>query len=93
MAVEEAVKELLNNEDILYKTWRWETDSKKIPHGDSPDKVQSGELKKSDVYLLILGVEYGPEDEISSTHVEYEYAHFEFDKACILVYVKNDEIP
>ncbi len=91
IAVEEAVKELLNNENITYKTWRWETASKKIPHGDSPDKVQSGELRKCDVYLLILGAEYGPEEGISSTHVEYEEAHFEFDNACILVYVKNDE--
>jgi hypothetical protein len=91
VAVEEAVKELWNNEDIAYKTWRWETASKDRPSGNAPDGIQSKELKKSDVYLLILGAEYGPEDEISSTHKEYDEAHFEFDKDCILVYVKNDE--
>jgi len=91
IAVEEAVKELWNNEDILYKTWRWETASKDMPSGYSPDRVQSEELRKSDVYLLIIGVEYGPEEEISSTQKECEEAPFEFDKDCILVYVKNDE--
>ena len=91
VAVEEAVKELWNNEDILYKTWRWETASKDLPSGYTPDEVQSKELKKSDVYLLILGVEYGPEEGISSTHKEYDEALFESDKACILVYVKNDK--
>jgi hypothetical protein len=91
VTVEEAVKELWNNEGISYKTWRWETASKERPSGNAPDGVQSKELKNSDVYLLILGVEYGPEAGISSTHKEYEEAHFEFDKACILVYVKNDE--
>ena len=91
IAVEEAVKELWNNEDILYKTWRWETASKDMPSGYSADTVQSKELRKSDVYLLILGAEYGLGEGISSTHKEYEEAHFEFDKDCILVYVKNDE--
>jgi hypothetical protein len=91
VTVEEAVKELWNNEDIIYKTWRWETASKDLPSGYTPDEVQSTELKKSDVYLLILGAEYGPEDEISSTHKEYDEAFFEFDKECFLVYVKNDE--
>ena len=89
--IEEAVKELSNNDGILYETWRWETASKEIPHGDSPDKMQSGELKKSDVYLLILGAEYGPKEGISSTHKEYEEARLEFDKECFLIYVKNDE--
>ena len=91
VTVEEAVKELKNNEDISYKTWRWETASKERPSGYTPDEVQSKELKNSDVYLLILGAEYGPEEGISSTHKEYEEAHSEFDKECILVYVKNDE--
>ncbi|RJS71838.1 DUF4062 domain-containing protein [Methanophagales archaeon] len=91
IAVEEAVKELWNNEDILYKTWRWETASKDTPSGYSPDEVQSKELRKSDVYLLILGAEYGHQEGISPTHKEYEEALFEFDKDCILVYVKNDE--
>lgn len=90
-SVDEAVKELRENEEILYKTWRWETASKDIPSGYTPDEVQSKELRKSDVYLLILGAEYGLSDGISSTHKEYEEAHFEFDKDCILVYVKNDE--
>jgi hypothetical protein len=89
VTVEEAVKELKNNEDISYKTWRWETASKERPSGYTPDEVQSKELKNSDVYLLILGAEYGPEEGTSSTHKEYEEAHSEFD--CILVYVKNDE--
>jgi hypothetical protein len=89
--VEEAVKELGNNGDISYETWSWETASKERPSGYTPDEVQSKELKNSDVYLLILGAEYGPEEGISSTHKEYEEAPFESDKACILVYVKNDE--
>ncbi|MBE9593668.1 MAG: DUF4062 domain-containing protein, partial [Proteobacteria bacterium] len=91
VTVEEAVKELLNNDGIVYKTWRWEKASKERPSGNTPDGVQSKELKNSDVYLLILGAEYGPEEGISSTHKEYEEAHFEFDTECILVYVKNDE--
>ena len=62
-----------------------------MPSGYSPEEVQSKELKKSDVYLLILGAEYGHQEGISPTHKEYEEDHFEFDKDCILVYVKNDE--
>jgi hypothetical protein len=91
IAVEEAVKELWNNDDISYKTWRWETASKDIPSGYTADEVQSEELKKCDVYLSVIGAEYGPEEGISSTHKEYEEARFEFDRGCILVYVKNDE--
>jgi hypothetical protein len=91
VAVEGAVKKLLNNDGIVYKTWMWEAASKERPSGNAPDGVQSKELKNSDVYLLILGAEYGPEEGISSTHKEYEEAHFEFDNDCILVYVKNDE--
>lgn len=90
-AVESAVLELYNKEELSFTTWRWETASRDIPSGKSPDIVQSENLKKSDVYLLIIGSEYGPEQGISSTHKEFEEARLEFDKDCILIYVKNDE--
>lgn len=89
-AVESAVFELYNKEGLPFTTWRWET-AKDIPSGKLPDEVQSENLKRSDVYLLILGAEYGPKTGISSTHKEFEEARLEFDKACILIYVKNDE--
>ncbi len=57
VTVEEAVKELLNNENIVYKTWSWEKVSKERPSGNAPDGVQSKGLKNSDVYLLILGAD------------------------------------
>jgi hypothetical protein len=67
--------------------------SKDIPSGEDPDEVQSEELKKSDIYLLILGCEYGTETGFSPTHKEYEEARFEFefDRDRILIYVKNNE--
>ena len=90
-AVESAVFELYNNEGLPFTTWRWETATKDIPSGESPDEVQSENLKRSDVYLLTIGAEYGPKTGLSSTHKEFEEARLEFDKDCILIYVKNDE--
>jgi len=90
-AVESAVLELYKGERLPFMTWRWETASEDIPSGKSPDDVQSENLKKSEVYLLIIGAEYGPKKGISSTHKEFEEARLEFDEDCILTYVKNDE--
>jgi tetratricopeptide (TPR) repeat protein len=90
-AVKSAVLELYKEERLPFTTWRWETASEDIPSGKSPDDVQSENLKKSEVYLLIIGAEYGPEKGISSTHKEFEEARLEFDEDSILIYVKNDE--
>jgi hypothetical protein len=90
-AVESAVFELYNKEGLPFTTWRWETATKDIPSGKLPGEVQSENLKRSDVYLLILGAEYGSKTGLSSTHKEFEEARLEFDKDCILIYVKNDE--
>ena len=90
-AVEEVVNNLQNKEDIPYKPWRMEKAHEDIPVGKTTDEIQSENLKKSDVYVLILGAEYGCETGISPTHKEYEEAWFEIDPGCILVYLKEDK--
>lgn len=91
-AVESVIVNLRKRENILFISWRWEKESKTIPSGKSPEEVQSENLKDSDIYLLILGSEYGCEEGISPTHKEYEEARLEIDdKDCILIYVKNDK--
>ena len=83
---------LRERENIPFVPWLWEKDSKTIPSGKSPEEVQSKHLKESDIYLLILGAEYGSEEVISPTQKEYAQAYLDFDdKDCILIYVKNDE--
>ncbi len=51
-AVEEAVFELWNNENLPFMIWRWES-AKEIPSGKHPDIVQSEGVKDSDIYVLI----------------------------------------
>jgi len=89
-AVEEAIDEL-REENLPFEAWRWEKEEETIPSGKTADEIQSEELKDSDVYLLIFGSTYGAESGISPTHKEFEEAKLEFDKDCILVYVKNVE--
>ncbi len=89
--VEEAVSELWNNENLPFTIWRWES-AKEIPSGKHPDKVQSEEVKDSDIYVLILGSEYGDfEYGESPTHKEYDIACSELEEDCILIYIKEVE--
>ena len=89
--VKEGIHELWNQEDIPFKDWDWE-EAKEIPSGKSPDKVQSEGVKDSDIYLLILGSEYGGfEYGESPTHKEYKLACSETEEDCILIYIKKVE--
>ena len=90
-AVESVFVNLREKENINFISWRLEKESKTIPSAKSPDVVQSENLKESDIYLLILGSEYGRKKGMSPTHKEYNEALFEIDKDCILIYAKNDE--
>jgi hypothetical protein len=90
-AVEEAVSELWNNENLPFTIWRWES-AKEIPSGKHPDKVQSEGVKDSDIYVLIMGSEYGDfECGESPTHKEYDIACSELEEDCILIYTKEVE--
>jgi len=87
--VEEAVSELWNNENIPFTIWRWES-AKEIPSGKHPDKVQSEGVNDSDIYVLILGSEYGDfEYGESPTHNEYGIASSEIEEDFILIYIKE----
>ncbi len=89
--VKEGIHELWNQEDIPFKDWDWE-EAKEIPSGKSPDKVQSEGVKDSDIYLLILGSEYGGfEYGEYPTHKEYKLACSETEEDCILIYIKKVE--
>ncbi|KAF5415033.1 MAG: hypothetical protein C5S49_06280 [Candidatus Methanogaster sp.] len=89
--VRDAIFELRNNENISFKVWEWET-AKEIPSGKSADTVQSEGIVGSDVYILILGSEYGDfEYGGSSTHKEYKIACSEIEEDCILIYIKEVE--
>jgi energy-coupling factor transporter ATP-binding protein EcfA2 len=87
--VEEAVSELWTHENLPFTIWGWE-DAKEIPSGKHPDKVQSKGVRDSDIYLLILGSEYGDfEYRESPTHKEYDVACSEREEECILIYIKE----
>ncbi|MHA1482660.1 MAG: DUF4062 domain-containing protein [Candidatus Heimdallarchaeaceae archaeon] len=89
--VEKAVFELWNHEDIPFKFWRSEN-AKEIPSGKNIDKIQSEAIKNSDIYILILGSEYGnSEYGESQTHKEYKDACSEVEEDCILIYIKDVE--
>lgn len=88
-AVEKAVSDLWRHEDILFKVWRSEN-AKEIPSGKNIDKIQSEAIKNSDIYILILGSEYGnSEYGESKTHKEYKDACSEVEEDCILIFIKD----
>jgi hypothetical protein len=87
--IEKAVSELWNNENLPFTVWKWES-AKEIPTGKHPDKLQSEGVRDSDIYILILGSEYGDfEYGESPTHKEYDTACSELEEDCILLYVKE----
>ena len=87
--IEKAVSELWNNENLPFTVWKWES-AKEIPTGKHPDKLQSEGVRDSDIYVLILGSEYGDfEYRESPTHKEYDTACSELEEDCILLYVKE----
>ncbi|MCK4733017.1 MAG: DUF4062 domain-containing protein, partial [Methanophagales archaeon] len=88
-AVEEAVSELWTHENLPFTIWRWE-EAKEIPSGKHPDVVQSKGVRDSDIYVLILGSEYGDfEYGESPTQKEYDIACSEHEQDCILIYIKE----
>ena len=89
--VMDGINELWNQEDMPFKYWEW-NDAKEIPSGKDPDEVQSEGVKNSDIYLLILGSEYGDfEYGESPTHKEYTLACSETEEDRILIYIKKVE--
>jgi hypothetical protein len=90
-AVEEAVSELWTHENLPFTIWRWES-AKGIPSGKHPDNVQSEGVRDSDIYVLIMGSEYGDfEYGKSPTHKEYDIACSKPEEDSILIYVKEVE--
>jgi len=87
--VKEAVSELWNNENLPFRVWSWES-AKEIPSGKHPDEVQSKGVRESNMYVLIIGSEYGDfEYGESPTHKEYDIACSELEKDCILIYIRK----
>ena len=87
--VREGINELWNQEDIPFKVWDWEN-ANEIPSGKNPDWIQSKGIENSDIYVLILGSEYGDyKYGESPTHKEYKDACSEIEKDCILIYIKE----
>lgn len=87
--VQVGISELWNHEDIPFKVWDWEN-AKEIPSGKSPDRIQSEGIGNSDIYVLILGSEYGNDEYGESpTHKEYKIACSKIKEDCILIYIKE----
>jgi len=87
--VKEAVSELWNNENLPFRVWSWES-AKEIPSGKHPDEVQSKGVRESNIYILIIGSEYGDfEYGESPTHKEYDIACSELEEDCILIYIRK----
>ena len=81
----------MSHEDIPFKVWDWKN-AKEIPSGKNPDKIQSEGVGDSDIYVLILGSEYGDyKYGESPTHKEYKDACSEIEEDCILIYIKEVE--
>ncbi len=90
-AVEKAVSELWTHENLPFTVWGWES-AKEIPSGKHPDIIQSEGVRDSDIYVLILGSEYGDfEYGQSPTHKEYDIACSEHEEDSILIYIKEVE--
>ena len=88
-AVEKAVSELRAHDNLHFKVWTWEG-AKEIPSGKDPNEVQTEGVTKSDIYVLILGLEYGNfEYGQSPTHKEYKIACSEIEMDCILIFIKE----
>jgi hypothetical protein len=87
--VEVGISELWNHEDIPFKVWDW-GNAKEIPSGKSTDRIQSEGIGNSDIYVLILGSEYGNKEYGESpTHKEYKDACSKIKEDCILIYIKE----
>ncbi len=87
--VEVGISELWNHEDIPFKVWDW-GNAKEIPSGKSTDRIQSEGVRDSDIYVLILGSEYGNKEYGESpTHKEYDIACSELEKDCILIFIRK----
>lgn len=83
------ISELWSHEDIPFKVWDWEN-AKEIPSGKNPDRIQSEGVRDSDIYVLILGSEYGNKEYGESpTHKEYDIACSELEKDCILIFIRK----
>jgi len=88
-AVEGAISELWTHENLPFTVWSWES-AKAIPTGRPPHEVQSDGVRDSDIYVLILGSEYGDFKYVESpTHKEYDIACSEIGEDCILIYIKE----
>lgn len=89
--VEDGINELWNQENMPFKVWDWKK-AKEIPSGKNADEIQSEGVRNSDIYVLILGSEYGNfEYEESSTHKEYKIASSNIEEDCILIYINEFE--
>ena len=89
--VEDGINELWNQENIPFKFWDWNK-AKEIPSGKSAVEIQSEGVRNSDIYVLILGSEYGNfEYGKSPTHKEYKIASSNIKEDCILLYINEFE--
>ena len=89
--VEDGINELWNQENMPFKVWDWKK-AKEIPSGKNADEIQSEGVRNSDIYVLILGSEYGNfEYGESSTHKEYKIASSNIEEDCILLYISEVE--
>ena len=90
-AVVKAVSELGTQESLPLKDWTWES-AKEIPSGKDSDEVQTEGITRSDIYVLILGSEYGDfEYGESPTHKEYKTACSQIERDCILIFYAEVE--
>ena len=89
--VEDGINELWNQENMPFKVWDWKK-AKEIPSGKNADEIQSEGVRNSDIYVLILGSEYGNfEYGESPTHKEYKIASSNIEEDCILLYINEFE--
>jgi ATP-dependent DNA helicase RecG len=86
------IKDFLTNDPLLRRFVSEVFLFEDIPAGDrKPDDIYLGEVRQCDIYIAILGNEYGPKNEAGKSATELEFDEATRTHRERLVFVKGDD--
>ncbi len=86
------IKDFLTNDPLLRRFISEVFLFEDIPAGDrKPDDIYLGEVRQCDIYIAILGNEYGPKNEAGKSATELEFDEATRTHRERLVFVKGDD--